>query len=88
MSDCRSCGAAVRWVETAAGKRMPLDPEPVDGGNVELRQVMLDRQRHTIAVVHPVGQPALDEQGPRYVSHFATCPNAAAHRHPRGARDG
>lgn len=25
---CRSCGAAVLWVETDSGKRMPLDAEP------------------------------------------------------------
>ena len=24
---CRSCGAAIRWVETRTGKRMPMDPD-------------------------------------------------------------
>lgn len=27
-STCRSCGARIRWAQTAAGKRIPLDPTP------------------------------------------------------------
>jgi len=26
---CRGCGAEIVWIETAAGKSMPCDPEPV-----------------------------------------------------------
>jgi hypothetical protein len=37
MSNCKSCGAAIFWVESANGKRMPLDAAPekrivIDGG--------------------------------------------------------
>jgi hypothetical protein len=42
---CRSCTAPIYWIDTKAGKRMPVNP---DGS-----------------------------------SHFATCPNADAHRKPR-----
>lgn len=76
MSACRSCGAPVRWVITSRGKRMPLDAEPVDDGNVVLD--MSDRNDPVAIVVPP--EQILVEDGPRYVSHFATCPNADQHR--------
>ena len=34
MNTCRSCGAPILWRETHAGRRMPIDPEPVADGNV------------------------------------------------------
>ncbi len=33
---CRSCGAPVYWTETEKGKRMPVDREPGDDGNIVL----------------------------------------------------
>ena len=45
---CKTCDARIFWVETDAGKRMPVDP---DGS-----------------------------------SHFATCPDANAHRKPRAPK--
>lgn len=78
MSRCRSCHAPIEWVivEQADGsrrKRMPIDPEPVVGGNLQI----VDRAWDGTAVVRVVEpQPGL----PRRVSHFATCPNAADHR--------
>jgi hypothetical protein len=71
MSACRSCGAPIRWVITVNDKRMPVDDEPVPDGNV-----LLDGDRAT--VIDP-GQLLLDDP-PRFVSHFATCPNADHHR--------
>ena len=47
MANCRSCGAAIIWATTTAGKRMPLDPKPIsvaigegvtNGGTVEIRR--------------------------------------------------
>jgi hypothetical protein len=71
-AQCRSCKAPVRWVITAAnGKRMPLDPEPVQDGNVWI-EGMQDGV--------PLVQVALSGDGVprnvpiRYVSHFVTCP--------------
>jgi hypothetical protein len=57
---------------TPTDKSMPVDVEPVEGGNLVL--VPGDP-------LH-VRPPELgdDPDGPRWVSHFATCPNAALHR--------
>lgn len=64
---CRTCGAPVRWVKTASGRAMPLDAEPVERGNVVLRDGR--------AVYVSKGNPA-EQNEPRYVSHFATCPQS------------
>lgn len=74
MSTCRSCGRPIRWARTTKAKRIPIDLAPVDDGNVTLSD-----DRDPIATVHPPGQAPLDA-GPRYVSHFATCPDADRHR--------
>ena len=59
---CRSCGAPILWVVSAA-------PTPVDDGNVTLDGLT--------ATVHPAGQgDLLGDAGPRYRSHFATCKDA------------
>lgn len=71
MSRCRSCAAEITWVKTTAGKMIPLDVEPVDQGNI----VLVDGR----AVV--TGQATLlGDEGPRYVAHFVTCPDADEHR--------
>jgi hypothetical protein len=64
---CRRCGQAVRWVKTAKGKNMPLNPAPVTDDS---------RGAFTLA-----GGVALyvrpDERGTHaevWESHFATCP--------------
>lgn len=62
---CRSCGAAILWVVTASGKRMPLDASPEKRFVIEPQEPPLALSRDT------------------YVSHFSTCPNAAAHRKPK-----
>lgn len=65
---CRSCGAEILWVLTAAnGKPMPLDATPNPEGNVEL---VTGR-----AVVH-ASSPLFATPGSIYMSHFATCPDA------------
>ena len=68
-------------VSVATGKRMPLDPVPVPGGNVRL----LPAEHLGAPPRSAVVGPAIDlfddqDDGTRYVSHFATCPNADEHR--------
>jgi hypothetical protein len=76
MAECRSCGAEIVWARTPSGKLMPLDPERVLGGTIEL-----DPDEDASLVTRFVGKR--DGQ-PHYVSHFATCPQASQHRR-RGA---
>lgn len=82
---CRSCNAPVRWAITERGRRMPLDVEPSDEGNILLQ----DREgREPLAVVLTKGQiAAFDGSLQRHRlhrSHFATCPHGKHWR--KGAR--
>lgn len=68
---CRTCGAPILWAHTRHGMRLPVDPIPVSGGNLEL---IMDQPAGPVAVY----VEATDEI--RHVSHFATCPDATRHR--------
>lgn len=77
-STCRSCQAAVLWAVTHNGKRMPVDAEPVEGGNIKLR-----REGDKVIAEFPGKEhPALfeDNNRARYVSHFSTCPESTEWR--------
>lgn len=67
MARCRSCGARITWLETEAGKRIPVDEDPVVDGNV----VVL---KGTKCRILRKGERA---EAPRYVAHWATCPDAS-----------
>lgn len=85
MSRCKSCGAAIEWVKTTAGRLMPLDPD---------RQVLRLAPKGETMLVTDDGRiirGALGE-GPApfgtdtgRTSHFATCPGAGQHRRDRSA---
>jgi hypothetical protein len=75
---CNSCQAEIFFAKTQAGKRIPIDAVPRPDGNLVVRRV----QAGVVAV--PLSKAG--ELGPgevKHVSHFATCPNAPAHRSPR-----
>lgn len=57
---------------------MPVDVEPVAGGNVRFIAPKL------VEVLGPL-EAALEDE-PLWVSHFATCPHAAEHRTTRTRR--
>lgn len=69
---CRSCEAPIIWATTDSGKRMPLDFDEHEGGNVFLAADGTCR----------VGRQEEDTTPgtTRHFSHFATCPNADQHR--------
>lgn len=85
-ASCRSCSKPVIWVVTKEkGASMPLDPDPVDNGNIRLTgRTRRTSQGGQAPEAEYVKQEAmtlgLDDDESRYVSHFATCPNAKAHR--------
>lgn len=68
---CRSCHARILWAWTSSGKRMPVDIEPVEGGNVLV--VPSNGDKLEAHVFTADGRRA-------WTSHFATCPNAVLHR--------
>jgi hypothetical protein len=71
---CRSCGALIAWRSTLSGRRIPVDPEPVEGGNI-----------HVLAngrIVVEGSDTQVWSGAPRYRSHFATCPQAGEWRAP------
>lgn len=74
VAECRSCHRPVIWAKTTTGASMPVDAEPVDGGNVEL---LPKPGAAPDAVVH--GQPPL-LGGELRLSHFVTCPDAGRWR--------
>lgn len=74
---CRSCGAEVEWAFTENDKRVPLDPittPPDSKANLVVTAARASDYGMT-PVVSYIGRGA----GQR-ISHFATCPNSAAHR--------
>lgn len=64
QATCRSCGAAIVWMTTAAGRNIPIDADSIDEAEVEH-----DEQR----------RPLFDPKA-GHVAHFATCPHAELHR--------
>lgn len=79
-SKCRapSCSAEVVWVRTTNGNLMPLDPKPTDDGNI----ILFPKTDGPVAyVVGPADLLGEAYAGlPRYVSHFASCPDAESFR--------
>lgn len=73
---CKSCNAEVIWAHLPNDKRMPVDAQPVPTGNL----VLVRRGGRVHARGHNPEKDGVD--CPRRVSHFATCPQAAAWRKP------
>jgi hypothetical protein len=57
---------------------MPIDAEPAEDGNIIVSGTVTGEDTPFVTVLSPKG--ALAVGGPRYTSHFATCPNADSHR--------
>jgi hypothetical protein len=72
MSNCRSCTAPITWVYTQGGQRTPLDEQPEPAGE----WVLIGRT--TVRKAQPDDDPKL-----RFVSHWATCPDASKWRRRR-----
>lgn len=91
-SRCGSCGAAIVWVTTQAGRPMPLDPDVLEVVVYDPAEADQDVHRNALEVVVtadggtvrgwtvPAGvRPDLARVSGR-ISHFATCPSAGRHR--------
>lgn len=78
---CKSCGRAIKWARTRAGKTIPLDPEPTATGNVVLEDGLA-------LVLTTQAWADLDPAAPRWMPHWATCPTAHLHRKPKEPANG
>ena len=71
MPRCKKCPAVIRFCKTPDGNWMPLDLEPNEEGDY-----VLDGQNdHGDPLVRRVDLFTA-ESAPRYMPHWATCPNA------------
>ena len=85
MSACRSCGERIIFAKTKRNKTIPLDAEPnvtrgnvyVTGEGATLQATVLD---------NALAQRFREDGKLLYLSHFASCPNAQAHRRRGGHR--
>lgn len=86
VARCSACHAVIWFGLTAKGKRMPLDPTPVDDGNV-----VIERVDAVIGTNAEVALPrvrvlrkddVVGRDTPRYVAHFVRCPAADRFRRP------
>ena len=78
MAQCRSCGAEIKFIKLTSGKWNPVDTQ---------KRTLIEGEGNE-AIVTDSGEvvtgrfASLEEGANRsgYISHFATCPNANAHR--------
>jgi hypothetical protein len=72
---CSSCGRPIRWVKTARGKNLPLNPEPSTSPHAGNFGLSHDEVAHYVRdsarrlAFHADGT----SEFPIYVAHFATC---------------
>ena len=78
-STCKSCGAPIIWVQTPAGKWMPLDE-----GLVPYRQNDSGKSSvvddHGVVIRCDIVTDGSIPTGLARVPHWSTCPNADKHR--------
>jgi hypothetical protein len=72
IAKCGSCGASIVWACTEKGKMIPIDAIPRADGNMILTP---DGIAH---VLIPDGLFGTEDE--RYMTHWATCPDAKQHR--------
>jgi hypothetical protein len=77
VSECRSCGAQIVWAQMLQStKPIPLDPEPVERGNLEVVAHV-----GSVPVVRLV--PLAERHPGLFRTHFATCRDASDWRRRR-----
>lgn len=82
FSACAACDRTIRWAISDNDRFLPLDPHPIEGGNVELLDDVIPTAKGALhrAKVHGKNPQlelileAVDTD--RYVTHFVTCPDA------------
>lgn len=70
MSTCRVCPAEILWAETVNGRAIPVDADPVEGGNVRITP---RRGAAPLAEVLGPLERELEPAGTLHYPHHATC---------------
>ncbi len=80
-SRCHACRAPIVWALTEAGRRMPVDVDPVDGGELELFAEYFPSGDPVEPGVQRVRQRPLERPAgsPAWRGHWITC---SARRRP------
>lgn len=90
MSRCKSCGKSIIWLRTKSGKAMPCDtgqkillydPNGKDSIVTTTGEVVRGTITTDFATLREAREVHSYNAVAGYTSHFATCPNAAQHRH-------
>lgn len=83
---CRGphCKTSVLWVAMPSTKRMLIDAAPRADGNIKLIGTKLEDGTPLAVFITKHEQETWD--GPRYVSHFATCPDRQSFRKKADAK--
>lgn len=79
-TQCKSCDATIFWARTRNGRNLPVDAEPVADGNLRVTFGKYGPPTAAIVDARQVDARQIGLFDKRYVSHFATCPNADQHR--------
>ena len=86
LARCQSCGAPIYWTLTRRLKNMPVDAEPVEAPKgfrlLDRDGAVVDPSEEEVEgrVMHSVYTSAPEPGERLYVSHHATCPQAAQWR--------
>lgn len=79
LEKCSSCSSLVFFATSERGRPIPMNPLPVQDGNMALRWA--DGILLMARVLSESEREGYD--GPLYVTHFLTCPFAGHHRSNR-----
>lgn len=76
MKTCKSCGAPIEWIKTAAGKAMPCDAEQVYyRRNAKGKSTVITKDGETLrADIVDAGDDCTTGVG--YLPHWVSCPAA------------
>lgn len=69
MATCKKCFAEIKWITTAAGRYLPVDPGEVSGVDLKEIDTLITPDGEILK-----GKNAVEGFG--YIPHWATCPNA------------
>jgi hypothetical protein len=73
-SRCTICHRTVIWASTVAGNAMPVDPDPVAGGQIQLiEHTDPDRDDRPLALVLRTEHEQATAAGPTYQLHASSC---------------